>query len=842
MPDPEDLLTRLTLEEKASLLTGRNFWETESVERLGVPSVTVTDGPNGARGDGILGTGLRALCIPCGSALGATWNPDLVEELGTALAVEARDKGARVLLAPTINIHRSPLGGRNFECYSEDPELTGRLAVSFIRGVQGQGVATTPKHYVANESEFERNTIDSVVPERALREIYLRPFELAVREGGAWGLMAAYNRINGTFACEHRRLLTEVLRDEWGFDGFVVSDWLATRSTTDSIRAGLDLEMPGPGPHFGAALAQAVGDGQVDPAVLDDAVRHILLLLERTDAFDEPPSGPEEEVDRPEHRALVRRAAAEAMVLLTNDDLLPLDVGGLGSLAVIGPNADRAQIMGGGSSKVRPRHRTSPLEALQTRLGDSVAITFEPGCRIDRSYPPVPGHLLTAASGEAGVDIESFDGEAWEGPPVSWTRRDDTQLVFASGPPGLTDPSSFSFRAAATFTPRDAGLHTFTLVQLGRARLRIGGRVVLDGVVEPPLAGTDYLGLGSAEIETTVQLPAGDPVDLEIEYTTTGSLFLRGVKIGYRPPVVDDAIDRAARAAASCDAAVLVVGTNDDWETEGRDRESMDLPGEQDELIRRVVAANRRTVVVVNAGSPVTMPWADEAAALLHLWFGGQEMGDALVDVLTGEVDPSGRLPTTFPVRYEDHPAYLDYPGENGEARYGEGVFVGYRYYEAKGVRPRFPFGHGLSYTGFALEPPDLPREAIRAGEGVSVAVPVENTGDRRGAEVVQCYVRPLEPRLARPPQELKAFAKVELEPGERRQITLDLDERAFAYYDPGDPDAPEAGLVPVGRGVAHRTEPGWYTDPGRYELRIGTSSEAIAHVRTVTVADGEAR
>jgi len=380
----EALLAEMTVEEKATLMTGRGPWDVRPVERLGIPSLKVTDGPAGARGAGLLGTGIPALCLPCGSALGATWNPALVEDLGRALAAETRARGCHVLLAPTVNIHRTPLGGRNFECYSEDPHLTSRLAVAYVRGVQSGGVATTTKHFVANDSEYERNSIDSVVPERALREVYLAPFEAVVTEAGAWGIMSSYNRVDETFMGENHRLLTGVLRDEWGFDGVVVSDWYGTRSTEAAVRAGLDLEMPGPGHHYGDQLVEAVRAGDVDESLLDRAVRRLLLLLERTGALDDPLDVPERELDVPDHRVLVRRAAAESMVLLANDGVLPLEVATLGSLAVIGPNAATAVIMGGGSAQLLPQHATSPLEALTRRLPDCT-MRYEPGAAIDRA-------------------------------------------------------------------------------------------------------------------------------------------------------------------------------------------------------------------------------------------------------------------------------------------------------------------------------------------------------------------------------------------------------------------------------------------------------------------------
>lgn len=819
--DVDALVAALTLDEKATLVAGADMWSTVPVERLGIPKVRVTDGPNGARGSSFLGSGTAtAVCVPCGSALGATWDPALVERVGAMLGEETRTKACRVLLAPTVNLHRSPLAGRNFECYSEDPLLSGTIAAGFVRGVQSQDVATTVKHFAGNDAEFERNTINSVIDERTLRELYLVPFELAVRDGGSLGVMTAYNRLNGPYCSEHEELLGGILRGEWGFDGFVITDWFANGSTVGSARAGTDLEMPGPGRCFGPALAAAVGAGEIDESTVDAQVRRLLRVFDRVGAFDDDPEAEERSVDRPEHRALAREAAASAMVLLKNDGVLPFP-GTVASLAVIGPNADRAQIMGGGSAALRPHHRTTPLEALRARLGDRVEVRHERGCDTDRSVAPIAGRSLTGRDGEPGFTLEAFAGHDCAGEVRFRTRREDGRLVFFGAPDPAVPEDAFSLRASARFTPPVSGRHTFTLVEAGRARLLVGGTVVIDGLSGPlPPRGEELFGMGSIELSATVDLVAGEPVDLVVEYASRDAIAIYGVKLGWSPPVVPDELERAVAAAAESDGVVLVVGTNDDWETEGRDRDSMDLPGGQDELIRRVTAANPNTVVVVNSGAPVTMDWADEARAVLQVWFGGQEMADALVDVLTGEAEPGGRLPTTFPEHVEHNPSFGNFPGEFGEVRYGEGLLVGYRWYEARGLPTRFPFGHGLSYTSFAFGAPQCSSPTFVPGDTLRLEIPVTNTGARRGAEVVQCYVAPVAPRVTRPPQELKAFAKVRLDPGATTTVTLVLDDRSFAYWEPSRTDAP-------GR---------WRVDAGDYELRVGRSSTDITQRLTVRI------
>jgi beta-glucosidase len=824
--DVTALVAQLTVEEKAALLAGADLWSTVAVDRVGIPKVQVTDGPNGARGAGLPGdaNAVSSFCAPCGSALGATWNPELAEAVGAVIGAEARTKECRVLLGPTVNIHRSPLAGRNFECYSEDPLLAGRIAAAWICGAQSEGVATTVKHYAGNDAEFERNSINSVIDERTLREITLVPFELAVRDGGSLGVMTAYNRLNGTFCSEHEWLLADVLRGEWGFEGFVVSDWFARGSTAGSIRAGLDLEMPGPGRVYGDALASAVRDGEVDEGLVDAAVHRLLSVFDRLGALDETP-GVARAVDLPEHRTLGRRAAAESMVLLRNQGgVLPFDATAVRSIAVVGPNAEHARIMGGGSASLTPHRRIAPLDALRELLGDDVEIVHEPGCDIDRSVPPV----------EAEFTLEIFAAPGCGGAVVHTETRVDGRLLFF----GAVPEGGASFRATATIAPSEGGPHLLTLVQTGPARVLLDGKVLLDGVTDPPARGRELFGMGSEELQATVDLVAGGEHTLVVEYVEPPSGFLSGVQVGSKALAPPDLLGRAVAAAARADAVIVVVGTNDDWESEGHDRESMDLPGDQPELIRRVAAANPRTAVVVNAGAPVTTDWAGDVPAVLAVWFGGQEMAPALVDVLFGATDPAGRLPTTFPARVEHNPSWGNFPGEAGQVRYGEGVLVGYRWYDARHLAPSFAFGHGLSYTTFAIGEPRLSASTIAADGTVVVEVEVTNTGARRGAEVVQCYVAPRAPSVTRPPKELKAFAKVWLDPGDTTTVALELGARAFAHWQPEadqPPADPTTSAIPMF--AAPTVVPsGWRVDPGTYDLHVGRASDDLAHVAEVTI------
>ena len=829
----DEILATLTLDEKVSLTHGHDLWSTYAVEHAGIPQIMVTDGPNGARGPVDTERSSEAsICVPCGSSLGATWDPQLIEQVGALIGREARAKGCRVLLAPTVNTHRSPLAGRNFECYSEDPLLSGRIAAAFVRGAQQQGVATTVKHFAANDAEHERYVMSSVVDTRALREIYLMPFELAVREGGALGIMTAYNRLNGTWCSEHRELLQDILRNEWGFDGFVISDWFAAGSTVGSANAGLDLEMPGPGRFFGPPLADAVRAGLVDEQVVDTKVRNLLRVWERIGALD---AGPTDAAPNESMSGLAHRAATESMVLLKNDGVLPLASTAIKHLAVIGPNADRVHIMGGGSASLEPQHRTTPLTALRARWGGSMTITHEPGCVIDRYVAPLA----------AAMHVEFIAGDQLRGDVVHERDFDSGRVTVFGNPPG-TKAGTFSFRATATVRVAASGPHVISLVQVGRARLLVDGRTVIDATSESALPrGSAFYGAGSQEQCVEVDLTHDRSYRVVVEYISAPAQPLQGIIVGLRPQHPADLADRAVVAARAADAVVVVVGTSDEWESEGFDRESLHLPGDQDELVRRVAAANPNCAVVVNAGSPVVMPWIDRVGAVLACGLAGQEMAHALVDVLFGDCEPGGRLPTTYPVRLEDNPTYTNFPGEHGELRYGEGVFVGYRWYEAREIAPLFPFGHGLSYTTFVIGSTTASTTTFVEGTNLTIEVPVRNTGTRRGAEVVQCYVEPCDPRCRRPRKELKAFAKLWLDPGASGTATLTLDDRSFAYWFPGDglpPDTRQKLQMPLAQIAPDDKQPRWRVDRGRYRVHIGRSIAAIDCVLEIEVVEAERR
>lgn len=841
----DKLVNQLTIEEKALLTTGATMWSTNSVARVGIPAVTVTDGPAGARGPitpGI-GTQVATLCIPCGSALGATFDVSLLEELGGALGHQTRSKGARVLLAPTVNLHRSPLFGRAFECYSEDPLLSGKLAASFIRGVQSRGVATTVKHFVGNDAEFERMTINSVIDQRALREVYLLPFELAVREGGSLGIMTSYNRMNGVYCAENRELLQDILRDEWGFKGFVVTDWFAGFSTEGAANAGLDLEMPAPPRGYGKFLAEAVREGRVDEGDLNRAVRTLLSTFDQLGALDDQPQPPLA-IDLPEHRQLARRAAASSMVLLRNEKvgdqpLLPLQTNGLKTVAVIGPNAERTRIMGGGSAEVLPHHRTAIIDVLRERLGAKVSVRHEAGGNIDKTTPTIDPQMVCQPDGTLGFEVIVFDGNADNQTELTRVHRPDGRILLVARNDADVPTSSYHFNATGIITVETSGQYIVSLVEVSPCRLFLDSELVVDGASTIPPRGQSFFGMGSVEVTAIVDLVAGQQHELVLECDASNKQWAHGAQVGLQFVEEDDPVRRAVELAAECDIALVVVGTTDDWESEGHDRDTLELPGRQVELIRSVAAANKKTIVLVNTGAPVDMSWANEVPSIMQIWFGGQEMGHAVVDVLLGEADPGGRLPTTIPERIEHTPAFGNFPGEHGQVRYGEGLFIGYRWYEARHLPVRFPFGHGLSYTTFALGQPDCEDTEISSDQRVTILIPVTNTGLRTGSEVVQVYVAPRNSSVQRPNKELKGFSKVNLKPGESTVVSIELSPRDFAFWNPKD--VYRTVLRPQVTGesanIALDQKGEWQIDHGLYDIHIGTSSVNIAHQFVINIS-----
>ncbi len=660
--DIQAIIAQMTLEEKAALCTGASAWSTTPIERLSVPELICSDGPHGVRRvpdvhEMALGS-LPATCFPTASCLASTWDVNLIHTLGEALAEESIALNVDVLLGPGANMKRSPLGGRNFEYFSEDPYLAGELAANFINGVQSKGVGTSLKHYAANNQEFQRFSISAEVDERTLREIYLPAFEKAVKQAQPWTVMCAYNKVNGTFASEHHTLLTEILKNEWGFEGVVVSDWGAVRDRVAALQGGLDWEMPGPQARHVNEVVEAVRSGELDEAVLDESVRRILRIVFKA---AEIPKGDEFDVNA--HHELAHQIAAEGMVLLKNNGLLPLQ--GQEQIAIIGHSAYEAHFQGGGSSHINPTKVDVPFKEFQAQAGNA-------------------------------------------------------ELTYAEG-----YPTDNTFR--------------------------------------------------------------------------------------------QDLIDEAVKLAQTADVAVLYIALPSFKESEGYDRTDLDLTEQQVALITAVSAVQSNTVVVLNNGAPVAMNgWIENVAAVLEGWMMGQAGGAAIADILFGRVNPSGKLTETFPLKLADTPAHLNWPGDAGTVRYGEGLYIGYRYYDAKEMPVQFPFGYGLSYTTFEYSNPQVSAATFKDTDGVTVTVDVTNTGEVAGKEIVQVYVHDSESGLKRPFKELKGFAKVNLQPGETKTVTIDLDFRAFAYY--------------------HPEYKQWITEDGEFDILIAASASDIRYTLPVTL------
>ncbi|MET3426554.1 beta-glucosidase [Actinoplanes tereljensis] len=757
MADVEHLLGELDLAEKVSLLAGQDFWSLPAIERIGLRSLVMSDGPIGVRGIGWAPDD-PSVALPSPTALAAAWDPELAETAGLLLGQEARRKGVHVLLGPTVNLQRTPLGGRHFECYSEDPLLSGEIAVGFVRGVQRHGVGTTVKHLVGNDFETDRMEVDVRIGERALREIYLAPFERVVEAGG-WGVMSAYNGVNGSPMAANGRLQDEVLKGEWGFDGVVVSDWRAARSTVGSALGGLDIAMPQLENPWGEKLIAAVKAGEVPEEAINQKVRRVLLLALRVGALGTEAAPEEDELDGEQ---VAHEVAARSFVLVRNENwTLPLEPAGLTKVAVIGALAMDARVLGGGSAQVSPPHTVSPLDGLRRALS---------GVDVEYAVGADPRPFLPALHSPTRVTIGTHEFEV-EPAAVRW---------IGSLPGGLPMESVDGLRLETTVTPAESGEHTFAVSGFGTFRLKINGEVRYEGTLHPPGTGRADLLLSPREQRVTAVLRAGEPVSIVLEQTIVpGLAHSVATTLGHRPPSPDEdgLIAEAVALAAESDVAVVVVGTTEQVESEGFDRTSLALPGRQDELVARVAAANPRTIVVVNAGSPVLMPWAGEVAATLLTWFPGQEGGAALADVLLGAAEPGGRLPTTWPRREKDCPV-LEITPRDGVVAYDEGVFVGYRGWLRAGQKPLYAFGHGLGYTTWHYD-----EIAVTATEAV---VTLTNAGGRAGREVVQVYVGPAGADRDRPERWLAGFANVSAHPDETVTVRIPLPPRTWQIWDDG--------------------------------------------------------
>ena len=824
------LLTRMTLEQKVHVLHGhvQMAYTVPPIPELGFPGLRMTDGPAGIN----LGAGkISSTAFPLPLTVAATWNPDVAEMQGDVLATELLASGMNVLLAPNVDIVRQPWWGRAAEQWGEDPLLAARMAVPFIRAVQSHPVVATVKHFIAYDQETNRvSGANSVVDERALLEIYLPAFAAAIQKGRAGAVMSSFNAINGTPACEHGELLTGILKDELGFQGWVMSDYGSTTSTVAAANAGFDQEMPGAAgddgygggaSFFGGPLLEAVHAGQVSQARIDDMVGRILRPMAALGLFDATSSGGV--VPLAEHAAKAKQIAAEAITLLKNEgDLLPLSSGSVRSIAVIGGDADHRAATGGASYVFTPGHVTTLLAGIRTQAERrGIQVGYAPG--VDPVGPTsmlpgpaaVPSSVLAppgARPGEHGLKAEYWLNTTFSGLPAL-VRTDSqvnlnlgfiSQLFNASAvppPPGeLGDV--ISARWTGTLIAPQTGDYTLALTSMGSAWLWLDGQLVVD-------AGAPHL--TRVDTSAPLHLVAGEPRTIQIDYAATmiaNWLELGDVQLGWTHPAeaLSPAMQEAVALARDADVAVVFARV---FESEQRDRASLALPNDQDQLIAAVAAANPSTVVVLGCGGPITMPWLDRVPAVVDAYYGGQEQGAAIAGVLFGDVNPSGKLPITFPRSETQVPvANPVHQAHEKDIVHTEGVFVGYRAYDHYGLDPLFPFGHGLSYTTFAYDNLRLSAEAIAPGERLTVNVDVTNTGNHAGQEVVQLYVRDVVASVARPPKELKDFAKISLAPDETGTVSLTIDRTSLAFWDV----------------VQHA----WVVEAGAFEVLIGSSSRDI--------------
>jgi beta-glucosidase len=790
----EGILRQMTLEEKIDYIGGVNSMSLYAIPRLGLPAIQMSDGPLGVRQD------KSSTRYPAGIALAASWDRGLAEREGISMGRDSRARGIHILLAPGVNINRVPVCGRNFEYISgEDPYLASQMVVQFVRGVQSQGVAPTVKHFAVNNQEYNRLSINAVVNERALREIYLPAFEAAVKEGGVPAVMDAYNKVNGYFCTENASLNQRILKEDWNFDGLLMSDWGATHSALGPFRNGLDLEMPSGEWMNRKSLLPSLKKGILSEDLLDEKVRRILRLIVRMGFLDRPQLDQTIPVNDPASAATALEIARGGIVLLKNEgDLLPFDRTKVKKIAVLGPDAHPGVQAGWGSSFVAPFYAVSALDGLQQKAGPNIHVDYF-GVGVGNAGTSTFEHEESPGKFEPGLRAEFFNNLKFRGTPI--TTRIDPRIRFNWVAPGAETtilPIKFTARWTGVIRPASSGLHVF------RARADSGIRVYLND----ELIINDWSDHAARPDITTRRLEAGKNYALRVDYRNAGGGGAL-TEFGWASLDVPDAI-------RDYDAAVVVAGFGEGNEGEGTDR-SFEMPDGQDDLIAQVAAKNKKTVVVLNSGGNLDMHrWIGQVPTLLHAWYPGQEGGTALAEILFGDVNPSGKLPVTFETKKQDNPAFKSYPSHDGgkSVHYDEGIFVGYRGYDHFGVEPLFPFGFGLSYTRFeysnlSLGPAD--------GDGkVSVTFKVRNSGGRKGAEIAQVYVSPVTPSVERPLRELKGFEKVILEPGAEKEISLSLDRRAFAYFE--------------------TKKKSWQVDPGEYEVSVGASSRDLKLHQKITV------
>ncbi|MEN8193778.1 MAG: DUF4434 domain-containing protein [Bacteroidota bacterium] len=799
----KDLIQRMTLEEKVDFVSGNGF-TTKSNIRLGIPEIVMTDGPLGPNGKG------RATNYSACINMASTWDVSLIKRIGVSMGEETRILGYNMLLGPNLNIARVPHGGRTFESFGEDPYLMSRMGEAYIIGVQSERVITCPKHFAVNNQEWNRGVVDVYVDERSLREIYFPAFKSAVQEAGAMSIMSAYNQFRGAYCCSNKYLITEVLKRDWGFDGFVVSDWGGVHNTVQTANSGLDLEMPN-GQFLGDDLFRSLSNGKVELKVVDDKVKRILRIMFRTGLFDESVKDYGGLANTEERQALALETAQKSIVLLKNaylpgqdKQLLPLNEQKIKSIAVIGPNANEARMFGGGSGYLNAHYGISPLEGLRNKLDKNVSIKFIKGGRLKRMSLPVIDSLLlippNAKPGENGLLVEYFNNREVEGEPVF--SRIDKQIHFSweneSPVPGIVNDDLFSARWTGKLISPGNGIYELGLVTDNGCRLYLDGELVIDSWI---------VDKASSLRSIYVELKKDQQYDIQVEFFENIGTCEAHLGLDYYGQ--GDEIEQAIAAAESSDVAIVFVGLRETLEGESNDRDDLALPEDQIKLIHSVAKANPNTIVILNNGTPITMnEWIDEVPAIIEAFYPGQEGGNAIADILFGDVNPSGKLPLSFIKKWEDSPVYETYPGPRDSVEYIEGIFVGYRGLDKNNIEPLFPFGYGLSYTKFEFSDLKLSKTSMGKDDEITIQLTVKNIGEVKGDEIVQMYISDKEATVEREVKSLKGFKRVSLKPGESKKITLLINKASLSFYD-----------------VDSKS---WIVEPGEFEVLIGNSSRNI--------------
>ncbi|KAL4907752.1 hypothetical protein BDW74DRAFT_189189 [Aspergillus multicolor] len=816
--DVDDLIQKLSLDEKVLLLSGIGRCRTRALEHHGIPSIMTSDGPHGIRTEKFFNQP-RAACLPSGTAMGATFDRDLIHRIGTLLAAEAKAHGVQLLLAPVVCLQRSPLIGRGFEAFGEDPVLSGTLGGAYIKGLQENGVGACIKHFVAHDQSDNSIEDNIVMTQRTLREVHALSFQIAIRDAEPWAVMTAYHKINGVHCAEDPGLIDGLLRQEWGFRGLVLSDWWGVYSTSEAINAGLDLEMPGPPEWRAKVLALAVHARKVSMEAVDASVRRVLELVNTARPIGEE-DAEDANANTEEARALIRRLTADSVVLLKNDqNVLPLSGNRNVRYALIGDHWETPALAGGGSSEVEPYYISRPYDAfLEVVPRDQVVSAL--GCYSHKFTPLLNCNITQPSSAAPGLLLEFFTRDNTTSEPTYIATTAKTMMNLAdSFPPGAI-PENYFLRIRTTFKAPKTTRYRFGLSVAGKAKLLIDGKEEIDQWTSHPKKTDNTPCFNGFTMERFAELDVeqGVSYDLEIQLINenlgdrVGAAPAGGVRLGGHEVVDEDkTIQQAVEVAHGVDFPIILTGLSSDYESEGLDRKSLGLPGRVDELIARVMEANPNTIVITEAGTAIAMHWADKAPTVLHSWLGGQETGHGIVDVLFGRVNPSGRLPMTFPRCLEDSPAFLNFGKSDVDIVYGEGVFIGHRYHEQLNRPPQFYFGHGLSYTSFEYSGVSVPDIVHADNLPFTVSVTIQNVGQRPGAEVVQVYVRDVECSVQRPKKELKGFKKVYLEAGETTLVSIEFDKYALSFW-----------CQRISR---------WVAEQGMFEVIVATSGDPAAEV-----------